>query len=102
MRQKIAEEAQKKAREEAIKKYTIDMVDMMEIKAQALNLVRARTKQLIKRAEEGEEINPKELETILKLTKTELGEPTNITKNENTDTVKIEENLSEDEQAFIK
>lgn len=95
--EKASNEAIKKAQKELKKKYEITMEDLLWIKSNSFDLIKKRIKQL----QEQDNISVKDLETIVKLAKTELWEPTNITKSENTDTIKVDEELTEEEEEFI-
>ena len=80
----IIEKALAKKQNELAKKLEIDVDDLLKQKKTVIELLKVKLNQYVKEAnEDNSNINVKDLETIRKMTKTELWEPTTIQKNDN-------------------
>ena len=84
----IIEKALAKKQKELADKMEISFDDLLQAKKTIIDLLQAKLKQYAKELESEDwevYINMKDLEKIWKITKTELGEPTFVSKNENKD-----------------
>ena len=84
----IVEKALAKKQKELANKMEISFDDLLQAKKTIIDLLQAKLKQYAKELESEDwevYINMKDLEKIWKITKTELGEPTFVSKNENKD-----------------
>ncbi len=83
-KEKIVEKALERRQNELAKKLEIPMERLLEAKKTSIQLVRKKLQAIIKKTQEDWDlVDLKELETIWKMSKTELWEPTTVSKNEN-------------------
>lgn len=83
-KEKIVEKALERKQNELAKKLQIPMERLLEAKKTSIQLVRKKLQAIIKKTQEDWDlVDLKELETIWKMSKTELWEPTTVSKNEN-------------------
>lgn len=83
-KEKIVEKALERRQNELAKKLQIPMERLLEAKKTSIQLVRKKLQAIIKKTQEDWDlVDLKELETIWKMSKTELWEPTTVSKNEN-------------------
>ena len=82
-KEKIVEKALAKKQNELAKKLEIDVDDLLKAKKTVLELLKVKLNQYVQGINEGKPINTRDLETIWRMTKTELWEPTTIAKNDN-------------------
>ena len=82
-KEKIVEKALAKKQNELAKKLEIDVDDLLKAKKTVLELLKVKLNQYVQGINEGKPINTRDLETIWRMTKTELWEPTVVAKNEN-------------------
>lgn len=82
-REKIIEKALAKKQNELAKKLEIDVDDLLKAKKTVLELLKVKLNQYVQGINEGKPINTRDLETIWRMTKTELWEPTVVAKNDN-------------------
>lgn len=82
-KEKILEKALAKKQNELAKKLEIDVDDLLKAKKTVVELLKVKLNQYVKKIDEDWAINEKALETIRRMIKTELWEPTVVAKNEN-------------------
>lgn len=78
----IIEKALARKQTELAKKLEISVDELLQAKRNVIDLLQIKLNQYIKGIQEWWSVNIKDLRTIREMTKTELGEPTTIQKNE--------------------
>lgn len=88
-KEKIVEKALQRKQDELAKKLQIPMERLLESKKASIQLVRKKLQAIVERSKEDWDIiDLKDVKTIREMSKTELWEPTTVSKNDNINTNK--------------
>lgn len=88
-KEKIVEKALQRKQDELAKKLEIPMERLLESKKASIQLVRKKLQAIVERSKEDWDIiDLKDVKTIREMSKTELWEPTTVSKNDNINTNK--------------
>ena len=88
-KEKIVEKALQRKQDELAKKLQIPMERLLESKKASIQLVRKKLQAIVERStKDWDIIDLKDVKTIREMSKTELWEPTTVSKNDNTNTNK--------------
>ena len=82
-KEKILEKALAKKQNELAKKLEISVDELLQAKRTVIDLLQVKLKQSLQKIDDWWSITMRDLETIWRMTKTELWEPTVVSKNEN-------------------
>ena len=82
-KEKIVEKALAKKQNELAKKLEISVDELLQAKRTVIDLLQVKLKQSLQKMNDWWSITMRDLETIWRMTKTELWEPTVVSKNEN-------------------
>ena len=82
-KEKILEKALARKQNELAKKLEISVDELLQAKRTVIDLLKIKLKQSLEKIDDWWSITMRDLETIWRMTKTELWEPTVVSKNEN-------------------